>query len=112
MTSEGLGEVLKGDSADMCAEKFPLVSMGGRADQSSLCRRGARDRIGASENCMSKFHFLYSELDPVNSFSGYEWLCSLGDKVEFDYLFIILIYEFIYGGPTIFYTPKILISIK
>ena len=29
MTSEGLGEVFEGDSADMCAEKFPLVSMGG-----------------------------------------------------------------------------------
>ena len=34
MTSEGLGEVLKGDSADMCAEKFPLVLMGGRGNLS------------------------------------------------------------------------------
>ena len=33
MTSEGLGEVFKGDSADMGAGKFPLVSMGGRADR-------------------------------------------------------------------------------
>jgi hypothetical protein len=32
MTSEGLGEVFEGDSADMCAGKFPLVSMGGRAN--------------------------------------------------------------------------------
>jgi hypothetical protein len=32
MTSEGLGEVCEGDSADMCAGKFPLVSMGGRAN--------------------------------------------------------------------------------
>jgi hypothetical protein len=32
MTSEGLGEVFKGDSADTCAGKFPLVSMGGRAN--------------------------------------------------------------------------------
>jgi hypothetical protein len=31
MTSEGFGEVFKGDSEDMCARKFPLVSMGGRA---------------------------------------------------------------------------------
>ena len=31
MTSEGLGEMFDGDSADMCAGKFPLVSMGGRA---------------------------------------------------------------------------------
>ena len=33
MTSEGLGEVFKVDSADMCAGKFPLVSMGGQADR-------------------------------------------------------------------------------
>jgi hypothetical protein len=32
MTLEGLGEVFKGDSADTCAGKFPLVSMGGRAN--------------------------------------------------------------------------------
>ena len=28
MTSEGLGEMFEGDSADICAGKFPLVSMG------------------------------------------------------------------------------------
>jgi hypothetical protein len=28
MNSEGLGEVFKGDSVDMCTGKFPLVSMG------------------------------------------------------------------------------------
>ena len=27
MTSEGLGEMFEGDSADMCAGKFPLVLM-------------------------------------------------------------------------------------
>ena len=32
MTSEGLGEMFEGDSADMCAGKFPIVSMGGRAE--------------------------------------------------------------------------------
>ena len=31
MTSEGLGEMFEGDSADMCARKFPLMLMGGRA---------------------------------------------------------------------------------
>ena len=31
MTSEGLGEMFEGDSADMCAGKFPLVLMGGSA---------------------------------------------------------------------------------
>ena len=42
--------MFKGDSADTCAEKFPLVSMGGRADTSSVHRRGARTPIGASGN--------------------------------------------------------------
>ena len=28
MTSKGLGDMFEGDSADMCAGKFPLVSMG------------------------------------------------------------------------------------
>jgi hypothetical protein len=32
MTSDELGEVFKGDSADMCAGKYPLVSMGRRAN--------------------------------------------------------------------------------
>jgi hypothetical protein len=30
MTSEGLGEMFEGDSADTGAGKFPLVSMGSR----------------------------------------------------------------------------------
>ena len=32
MTSEGLEEMFEGDSADMCAGKFPLVSVGGRTE--------------------------------------------------------------------------------
>ena len=32
MTYKGLGEMFEDDSADMCAEKFPLVSKGGRAE--------------------------------------------------------------------------------
>ena len=41
MTSKGLGEVFEGDSADMCAGKFPLVSMGGRAN-GQACADGER----------------------------------------------------------------------
>jgi hypothetical protein len=42
MTSEGLGEMFEGDSADTCAEKFPLVSMGGRTNGQACeeCERG------------------------------------------------------------------------
>ena len=36
MTSEGLGEMFEGDSADTCAGKFPLTSMG-------CCRPGSED---------------------------------------------------------------------
>jgi hypothetical protein len=32
MTSEGLVEVFKGDTADTCTGKFPLMSMGGRVN--------------------------------------------------------------------------------
>jgi hypothetical protein len=41
MTSEVLGEVLKGDSTDTCAGKFPLVSMGGQAN-GQPCANGER----------------------------------------------------------------------
>ena len=38
---EVLGEVFKGDSTDTCAGKFPLVSMGGRANIQA-CADGER----------------------------------------------------------------------
>ena len=48
MTSEGLGEMFEGDSADTCAGKFPLMSMGGRAEGLACADLGARTPIGAS----------------------------------------------------------------
>ena len=50
MTSEGLGEMFEGDSADTCAGKFPLVSMGGRAEGLACPYPEARTPIGASGN--------------------------------------------------------------
>ena len=50
MTSEGLGEMFEGDSADTCGEKFPLVSMGGRADGLACPDPGARTPVGACGN--------------------------------------------------------------
>ena len=50
MTSEGLGEMFEGDSADMCAGKFPLTSMGGRAEGLACADPGARTLIGVSGN--------------------------------------------------------------
>jgi hypothetical protein len=48
MTSDGLGEMFEGDSADKCAGTFLLVSMGGRAEGSACADPGARTPIGAS----------------------------------------------------------------
>ena len=48
MTSEGLGEMFEGDSADTCPGKFPLTSMGGRAEGLACADPGARTPIGAS----------------------------------------------------------------
>ena len=60
MTSEGLGEMFEGDSADTCAGKFPLVSMGGRAEGLTCADPGAWTPIGASGNvkdCFSSLHW-------------------------------------------------------
>ena len=55
MTSEGLGDMFEGDSADMCAGKFPLVFMGGRAEVLACADPGARTPIGTSGNLFYVF---------------------------------------------------------
>jgi hypothetical protein len=64
MTFEGMGEMFEGDSADTCAEKFPLVSMGGRAKGLTCADPGARTPIGASGNSFL-FSFLLLFLIPL-----------------------------------------------
>jgi hypothetical protein len=59
MTSEGLVAVFKGDSAEMCGGKFPLVLMGGRADRQACA--GARTPISASEKFSLIFKHKFSE---------------------------------------------------
>ena len=49
MTSEGLGEMFEGDSADTCGRKFPLVSMGGRAEGLACADPGARTPSALAE---------------------------------------------------------------
>jgi hypothetical protein len=46
----GLGEMFECDSTDMCLGKFPLVSMGGRAEGLACKDPGARTPIGTSRN--------------------------------------------------------------
>ena len=53
MTSEGLGEMFEGDSADMCGGNFLLMSMGGRAEGLACADPGARTSIGVSGNFCS-----------------------------------------------------------
>ena len=48
MTSEGVGEMFEGNFADTCTDKFPLVSMGGRAEGQVCADPGVRTPIGAS----------------------------------------------------------------
>ena len=55
MTSEGLGEMFEGDSADTCSGKFPLMSMGGLAEGLACADPGARTPIGASGNLLEAF---------------------------------------------------------
>ena len=43
ITSEGLWEILEGDSADICAGKFSLMLMGGRAEGLDCADTGARN---------------------------------------------------------------------
>ena len=57
MTSEGLGEMFEGDSADMCAKKFPLVSMGGRAEGLACADPGATQRWKKLKPFLGSFCF-------------------------------------------------------
>jgi hypothetical protein len=50
MTSEGLGEMFEGDSADMCTSKFSLMLMRGRAEGLACADLGARTQIDVSGN--------------------------------------------------------------
>ena len=65
MTSEGLGEMFEGDSADTCGVKFPLVSMGGRVEGLACADPGARTSIDASGN-----------LAPFKQKINLKWLCN------------------------------------
>ena len=53
MTSEGLGEMFEGDSADKCAGKFLLMSMGGRVEGLECADPGAKTPVGVSGNSFS-----------------------------------------------------------
>jgi hypothetical protein len=65
--------VFKGDSADMCAGKFPLVSMGGRADRKA-CADGERGPPSArAEIFFIVFHMYENASKPYCSNRFYNW---------------------------------------
>ena len=88
MTSEGLGEMFEGDSADMCAGKFTLVLMGGRAEGLACADPVARTPIGASGN-LSSITIPPSQSQPCLSlsttFSNYPFPCGVCNLNECKY---------------------------
>ena len=52
MTSEELGKVFEGDSADTGGGKFPLMSMGGRVEGLARADPVARTPIGLNGNLL------------------------------------------------------------
>ena len=73
MTSDGLGEMFEGDSADMRAGKFPLVSMGGRAEGLACADPGARTPIGASGNFGPSEVRALPSAAGINAGGHYKW---------------------------------------
>ena len=91
MTSEGLGEMFEGDSADTCGQKFPLVSMGGRAEGLACVDPEARSPIGASRNLIhfcwflilsQLFTFYFQIVHYDHTFQGFAKLTQGGGKKE------------------------------
>ena len=72
MTAEGLGEMIEGDSADMCAGKNPLVSMGG---ERRVSRAQTRERGPPSALAEISFLSLYS-------YPGNVWVVKYGYAVR------------------------------
>jgi hypothetical protein len=97
MTSERLGEMFQGDSADMSAGKFPLVSMGGRAETSSVCRRGVRTPIGVIGNSILDYvfvivYFLYR----TNTPDGINVIVKMSGFIAKNYFnFFLLLFFFV-----------------
>ena len=66
MPSDGLEGMYEGDFADACAEKIPLVSMGGTSDPIQYGQTGSEDPIRAC-----RFKKIYQR-KLINIFSSYE----------------------------------------
>ena len=72
MTSEGLGEMFEGDSADMCAGKFPLRSMWSRAEGLVCADPGARTPICVSGDLLVREIFDIGQIYLINQMQTQE----------------------------------------
>ena len=79
MTSEGLGEMFEGDSADTFAGKFPLVSMGGRADRQA-CADGERGPPSAWAEIFDTLLITYYIFDLNNKGLCFQYEIQLKDS--------------------------------
>ena len=75
-TSERLGEMFKGGSADTYAGKFLHVSMGGQSDTSNM-QRGSGDPHWRERKFLSN---LSKCCTTGNSSQTVSWFCSLNDQ--------------------------------
>ena len=85
MTSEGLGEMFEGYSADTLAGKIPLVSTGGQADRQA-CADRERGPPSARAEILSVI-FSSSYLLKIEAMSGLSLKINLFKKNLFDCLF-------------------------
>ena len=111
MTSERLGEMFKGYSADMCAGKFPLVLMGGRAN-GQACADGERGRqVFAHPLCsFVPFHVLlfippgfFSSFPPIRSIS-FIFLSSQASKYVFSFFMFPFQFRHEFSAPLFIHT--------
>ena len=74
MTSEGLLEMFEGYSADMCADKFLLTSMGGQAEGLACADPGVRTPIGVSGNSKPSLASPRYHINPIDRLEAFRVL--------------------------------------
>ena len=75
MTSEGLGYMFEGDSADTCTIRFPLMSMGGPSGGPSIRRPRSEDPHRREWKFPYFYHFSYSCSARTSFATGSAWSC-------------------------------------
>ena len=73
MTFEGVGKMFEGDFANTCAEKIPLVSMGGQAEGQACADPRSEDPHRRQQNLFTTLSalFTYFDLTYISEFCIY-----------------------------------------